>query len=78
MIIKEYIKVNFFIRGYMFKPLKNKNYDENERSILINSLFTNEDYIIINIRTTRKRLLSTRLICSQTIQGIFRNAKIKT
>ena len=46
-IIKEYIKTNFIIRGNMFKPLKNKNYDENERSILINSLFTNEDYINI-------------------------------
>ena len=46
-IIKEYIKLNFFIRGGIFKPLKNKNYDENERSILINSLFANEDYINI-------------------------------
>ena len=46
-IIKEYIKTNFIIRGNMFKPIKNKNYDENERSILINSLFTNEDYINI-------------------------------
>ena len=31
----------------MFKQLKNKNFDENERTILINSLFTNEDYINI-------------------------------
>jgi site-specific DNA-adenine methylase len=31
----------------MFKPLKNKNYDENEKQILINSLFTNNDYINI-------------------------------
>ena len=46
-IIKEYIKTNFIVRGSMFKPIKNKNYDENERSILINSLFTNEDYINI-------------------------------
>ena len=46
-IIKEYIKTNFIIRGNMFKTPKNKNYDENERNILINSLFTNEDYINI-------------------------------
>ena len=46
-IIKEYIKTNFIVRGNMFKSLKNTNYDENERSILINSLFTNEDYINI-------------------------------
>ena len=45
--IKEYIKSNFIIRGSMFKPLKNKNYDENEKQILINSLFTNNDYINI-------------------------------
>ena len=31
----------------MFKLLKNKNYDENEKQILINSLFTNNDYINI-------------------------------
>ena len=31
----------------MFKPLNNKNYDENEKQILINSLFTNNDYINI-------------------------------
>ena len=43
-IIKEYIKTNFIFRGNMFKTPKNKNYDENERNILINSLFTNEDY----------------------------------
>ena len=46
-IIIEYIKKNFIIRGGMFKQLKNKNFDENERTILINSLFTNEDYINI-------------------------------
>ena len=46
-IIKEYIKTNFIFRGNMFETPKNKNYDENERNILINSLFTNEDYINI-------------------------------
>ena len=46
-IIKEYIKNNFIIRGSMFKWLKSRNYDENEKQILINSLITNEDYINI-------------------------------
>ena len=44
---KRYIINNFIIRGVMFKPLNNKNFDENEKQILNNSLFTNEDYMNI-------------------------------
>ena len=65
----------------MFKPIKNKNYDENERSILINSLFTNEDYInIFNKYKNDEKLLFflTRLIFFQIIQVIFHKTKIKT
>ena len=80
-IIKEYIKANFFIRGNLFKPLKNKNYDENERSILSNSLFTNEDYI--NIFNKYKNDEKAFIFLDPPylfpiIQVIFHRTKIKT
>ena len=80
-IIKEYIKTNFIFRGNMFKPLKNKNYDENERNILINSLFTNEDYsnIFNKYKNDEKAFIFLDPpYLFQIIQVIFHKTKIKT
>ena len=43
----DYIIHNYFVRGNLFKATMNKNYDENERNILNNALFTNDDYMDI-------------------------------
>lgn len=42
--IKHYIIISYFLRGSMFKPLKNFNYNPIEENILNNSLITNKNY----------------------------------
>lgn len=42
--IKTYIIKNFIIKGSIFRGYLNDNFDENERNILNNALFTNLDY----------------------------------
>lgn len=45
--IKEYLIKNFIIRSNIFRGVKNYNFDQNEKQILDNGLFTNQDYKII-------------------------------